>query len=206
MKVLIVDDHPIVISGFKALIEGIDGYQVIEASNAQAAEAAMERESFDIAVVDVNLPGVAGFELVKRMLTAKPATRIIMFSMNDDPMFVVQAMKQGAKGYVSKNDDPVAMLNAIRDVCAGGTAWPPNVVARLAQLIAADAAGPPSLTQREQDILRQLVKGKSLSEIGDSIGLSYKTVAMTCAALRTKLGARTQAELVAIAVERRLFG
>ena len=205
MKVLIVDDHPIVVSGFKALLEGEGNIEVLEASSAMAAEQILASNPADIAVVDINLPGISGFELVRRIIDRDPAAKTLMFSMNDDPVFVAQAMEAGAKGYVSKNDNPTIMLNAIRVVVDGGTAWPLGMLERIAHLNERSiAAASPALTARDQEILRLLTKGKSLSEIADLVGVSYKTIATACAALRGKLSARTQAELIAIAVERKL--
>jgi two-component system, NarL family, invasion response regulator UvrY len=205
MKVLIVDDHPIVVSGFKALLEGEGNIEVLEASSAVSAEQILAINPADIAVVDINLPGISGFELVRRMIERDPAAKTLMFSMNDDPVFVAQAMEAGAKGYVSKNDNPTIMLKAIRAVVDGGTAWPAGIIERIGHLSErSNAAALSALTARDQEILRLLTKGKSLSEIADLVGVSYKTIATTCAALRGKLNARTQAELIAIAVERRL--
>lgn len=206
MRVLIVDDHPIVVSGFKALLEGESSdrtMEVVEAHCAADAERVLATERVDLCVLDVNLPGVSGFTLARTILAGNPAARILMFSMNDDLVFVAQAMDAGAHGYVSKNDNPLRMLDAIRAVSAGQYAWPEGIAERLAHLNE-HLPAPLALTPREQEILRLLAKGKSLSEIADAVSVSYKTAAMTCAGLRTKLAARTQAELVAIAVERKL--
>ena len=205
VKVLIVDDHPIVVSGLKALLEHDGGFDVMEASSAASAEQQLAVEAADVAVVDINLPGLSGFELARRMLVADPGALILMFSMNDDPVFVAQAMDIGAKGYVSKNDNPAHMIKAIRAVAGGGTAWPPGIHERIAHLGERRGSSLQSpLSSRDQEILRLLAKGKSLSEIADLVGVSYKTVATTCAALRGKLNARTQTELIAIALERKL--
>jgi len=206
MKVLIVDDHPIVLSGFKALLDhnsSEPAMEVVDAQSAVEAEQVLATEAVDVCVVDINLPGISGFSLARKILAVNPAARIIMFSMNDEPMSVAQAMDVGAHGFVSKNDNPRRMLEAIEAVAAGQSAWPAGIAERIAHLDASQSA-PPLLTPREHDVLRLLATGKSLSEIGEAVSVSYKTAAMTCAGLRTKLSARTQAELVAIAVERKL--
>ena len=204
MKVLIVDDHPIVISGLKALLEQERGLEVIAAMSTEAAEAACAAGGVKVAVVDVNLQGLSGFELTRRLLAKDPSAAILMFSMNDDPVFVAEAMQVGAKGYVSKNDNPELMLKAIRAVSEGGTAWPPGASARLATLNETTGTAQAPLSPRDKEILRLLAKGKSLYEIADLVSVSYKTVATSCVAMRTRLGARTQGELVRIAVERKL--
>lgn len=200
MRILIVDDHPIVVSGFKALFEGDGTVEVLDASSAADAEDVLASRPADIAVIDINLPGTSGFELARRILARDADAKVLMFSMNDDPVFVAQAMEIGAKGYVSKNDNPINMLQAIQVVIDGGTAWPPGMAARVAHLNERSSL----LSSRDQEILRLLTKGKSLSEIAELVGVSYKTIATACAALRGKLNARTQAELIAISVERKL--
>ena len=205
VKILIVDDHPIVVSGFRALLEQAAGTQVMAAASAAAAEQMLETSAVVVAVVDINLPGLSGFELARRMIGRDPQARVLMFSMNDDPVFVAQAMDIGAKGFVSKNENPTLMLKAVQAVAAGGVSWPPGIAEKIAYLgQRGPLDGSPPLTARDSEILRLLAKGQSMSEIADLVGVSYKTVATTCAALRTKLSARTQTELVAIAVERKL--
>jgi two-component system, NarL family, invasion response regulator UvrY len=206
VKVLIVDDHPIVVSGFKALLEQDCTIEVSEAATAALAEAAVALTMPDLCVLDVNLPGLSGFELARRLLKRDAALPILMFSMNDDPVFVAQAMAIGARGYVSKNDDPGHMIKAIHTVMSGGTAWPHGSQEKINYLgsRASQGAAESLLTGREQEIIRQLAKGRSMAEIAEIVGVSYKTVATTCAALRAKLNARTQVELVRIAVERKL--
>lgn len=206
MKLLIVDDHPIVVSGVKALLETRGDIEVVEAGSAEAAEKIVAASPPDVAIVDVNLPGSSGFALSRRMLERNQDAKIVIFSMNDDPAFVAQAMELGAKGYLSKNDDPARMVEAIRTVAAGGTTWPArSVVGNGASAENADIpGGTPVVSAREHEILRLLAKGKSLSEIADVVGVSYKTVAQSCAQMRARFHARTQMELVRIAVERKL--
>ncbi|MDB5634770.1 MAG: putative two-component response regulator, luxR family, partial [Tardiphaga sp.] len=114
MRVLIVDDHPIVASGCRALLAGDPDIVILEASDAETGEAAFVAERPDICILDINLPGVSGFELARRILARNMAARIIMFSMNDDPVFAARAIEAGAKGYVSKSGDPADLVEAIR--------------------------------------------------------------------------------------------
>jgi two-component system, NarL family, invasion response regulator UvrY len=201
LKVLIVDDHPIVVSGFKSLLESEDDIVVCAATSPAEGEALFVSAAPDVAVIDINLPGQSGFVLAGRMLARDAMARIIMFSMNDDPVFVTQAKSIGARGFVSKNDNPMALLSAIRAVVAGGEAWSATQVHSPNTRAGTNTA---AISTRDHEVLRFLASGKSLSEIADLVGVSYKTVANTCVVLRSKLGARTQSELVRIAVERRL--
>ena len=204
MKVLIVDDHPIILSGCRALLAQADDMEMIEARDAGSAQEVHAAQHPDVVVIDINLPDISGFELARRLVSRDPSARILMFSMNDDSMFAAQAIECGARGYFSKSDDPQEFLDAIRAVYRGGHSLAPEMAQKIAFLrVGASEAGTP-LTQREREVLRLLAKGKSMSEIAALINVSYKTVAMTCAALRTKFSARTPMQLIRIAVEQKI--
>jgi DNA-binding NarL/FixJ family response regulator len=202
MRILIVDDHPIVASGCRAVLADEGEVAILEASDAEGGERVFAAESPDICVIDINLPTVSGFELARRILDRAPDARIIMFSMNDDPAFAARAIEIGAKGYVSKTGDPNDLVEAIRAVGQGNT-YLPSAIAR------SIAFAGPALTQsplaklnaREMEILRLLSAGKSLSEIAWLVQSSYKTVANTSSIMRQKLGVRTSVELVRLAIE-----
>jgi two-component system invasion response regulator UvrY len=202
MRVLIVDDHRIVASGCRALFADDPEIVMLEACDAESGERVFVDDQPDICVLDINLPTVSGFELARRILARDASSRIIMFSMNDDPIFAARAIEVGAKGYVSKTGDPYDLVEAIREVGKGGTYLPPAIARSIA------FAGPSltqsplaKLTSREMEILRLLSAGKSLSEIAWLVHSSYKTVANTSSIIRQKLGVRTSAELVRLAIE-----
>ncbi|PWB79980.1 MAG: DNA-binding response regulator [Methylocystaceae bacterium] len=205
MRVLIVDDHPIIVSGCTAMLAGEADIEVFDAGDAAAGLAAFVERRPDVAVIDINLPGASGFELTRRILRHDGAARIVVFSMNDDPIFAARAIEAGARGYVTKNDDPFLLLKAVREVAAGGVFLMPKIANRLAFGKTQATANPLSgLNARELEILRMLGKGLSMSEIADSVQVSYKTIANTCSLLKRKLGARTPMDLVRIAIEQRL--
>jgi two-component system invasion response regulator UvrY len=205
MRVLIVDDHPIVASGCRALFAGNPEIVILEASDAESGERSFVAEQPDVCVLDINLPTVSGFELARRILARVASARIIMFSMNDDPIFAARAIEVGAKGYVSKAGDPCDLVEAIREVSKGGTYLPPAIAQSIAFAGPALAQNPLSkLTSREIEILRLLSAGKSLSEIAWLVHSSYKTIANTSSIMRQKLGVRTSAELVRLAIENSL--
>jgi two-component system, NarL family, invasion response regulator UvrY len=202
MRVLIVDDHPIVASGCRAVLAGEPEIVLLEASDAESGERVFVDEHPDISVIDINLPTVSGFELARRILARVPSARIIMFSMNDDPVFAARAIEVGAKGYVSKTGDPLDLVEAIRQVGKGETYLPPAMARSIAFAGPAFAQSPLSkLTSREMEILRLLGAGKSLSEIAWLVHSSYKTVANTSSIMRQKLGVRSSVELVRLAIE-----
>jgi two-component system invasion response regulator UvrY len=201
MRVLIVDDHPIVASGCRAVLSGEAEIVLLEAADAEGGERAFIAERPDICVIDINLPTVSGFELARRILARQPSARIIMFSMNDDPVFAARAIEVGAKGYVSKSGDPNDLVEAIRQVGRGDTYLPPAIARSIAFAGPAAAQGPlAKLTSREMEIVRLLSAGKTLSEIAWLVHSSYKTVANTSSIIRQKLGVRTSGELVRLAI------
>jgi two-component system invasion response regulator UvrY len=202
MRVLIVDDHRIVASGCRALFTDNPEIDILEASDAESGERVFGERNPDICVLDINLPTVSGFELARRLLVRDASARIIMFSMNDDPVFAARAIEVGAKGYVSKAGDPQDLVEAIHEVAKGGVYLPPAMARSIAFARPSFARSPLSkLTAREMEILRLLSVGKSLSEIAWLVHSSYKTVANTSSIMRHKLGVRTSAELVRFAIE-----
>jgi two-component system invasion response regulator UvrY len=205
MRILIVDDHPIVGSGCRALFSGDPDIVILQAMDAEAGERMFASEHPDICVVDINLPGVSGFELARRILTIDATARLIMFSMNDDPVFAARAIDAGAKGFVSKSGEPNDLLEAIREVGKGGVFLPADIAKSLAFSGPEFGQNPlAKLTAREVEILRLLSAGKSLSEIAWLIRASYKTIANTCSLMRQKLGVRSSAELVRLGMESKL--
>src|SRR3954449_4085755 len=205
MRVLIVDDHLIVASGCRALFAEDSDVDILEASDAESGERAFIDEQPDVCVLDINLPTVSGFELARRILARDASARIIMFSMNDDPVFAARAIEIGAKGYVSKTGDPDDLVEAIREVGKGEVYLPAAIARSIAFAGPAFAQSPLSkLNAREMEILRLLSAGKSLSEIAWLVHSSYKTVANTSSIMRQKLGVRTSAELVRLAIENRV--
>lgn len=205
MRILIVDDHRIVASGCRALFADDPEIAILDASDAESGERIYREEHPDICVLDINLPTVSGFELARRILEHDASSRIIMFSMNDDPIFAARAIEIGAKGYVSKSGDPYDLVEAIREVGKGGTYLPAAIAQRIAFAGPALTQSPlAKLTSREIEILRLLSAGKSLSEIAWMVHSSYKTIANTSSIMRQKLGLRTSAELVRFAIENNL--
>ncbi len=199
MRVLIVDDHPIVVSGCKALASGHPDIEIFDAADGESGFEAYVARAPDVAVIDINLPGHSGLELTRRILLRDPSARIVVFSMNDDPAFVSRAITAGAKGFIAKNDDPGLFVEALRQVAAGGVYLP----ADLARKLAFERSDNPlaNLTTRELEIVRLLANGETMNGIADALGISYKTVANNCTALKSKLGAKNSMDLMRAALE-----
>ena len=201
-KVLIVDDHPVVLSGCRSLFAGDPSIRIEEAADAKSGHRAFVQKKPDVTVIDINLPDVSGFELMRRIRKDNPEARIIMFSMNDDPAFVVRAVEMGAQGYVSKGDDPRVLVKAVRKVAAGDNFISPQLAEAVTFSAAAIKASPATqMSARELEILRLLARGDKIVEVAEVLGISYKTVANTTSLLKQKLGAKSHSDLIRIAVE-----
>jgi len=201
-RVLIVDDHPVVVSGCRALFAADASVKIDQADDAKSGHRAFLTRKPDVTVIDINLPDVSGFELMRRIRKDDPDAKIIMFSMNDDPAFVVRAVELGAQGYVSKADDPRTLVKAVRKVAAGDNFISPQLAEAVTFSAASIKANPASqVSARELEILRLLGRGDKIVEVADALGISYKTVANTTSLLKQKLGAKNHSDLIRIAVE-----
>jgi len=205
MRVLIVDDHPMVIEGCRGMLSGQKDIEVAEAHNADEALEKFAATAPDVVVLDINLPGISGFELLRLLLRRNANVKIIVFTMNDDPVFAARAIERGARGYLAKSEDPKAFVKAIRSVGAGERYLSSNLALKLAFADQAQAKSPlDALSSREIEILRNLASGKDMAEIAHILKISYKTVANNCVLLKRKLGARSKADLLRIAVENKI--
>ena len=205
MKILIVDDHPIVRAGLKRLLAGEANVETREAENGRDALATFRAFKPDIVILDLNLPGAGGLEIIRRLKLEEPGVRIIILSMHDEALYAARALQAGAAGYVSKNADPTQILEAIARVSEGGTFVGHELAQELAVLNLRAPANPlADLSRRDLEILRLLGEGRSMQQIADALGVSYKTVANNCGQIRDKLGVRRTADLIRIAVQNRI--
>jgi two-component system, NarL family, invasion response regulator UvrY len=205
LRVLIIDDHPIVVSGCKALLGAETAIEVVDAADGKSGYSAYFSYRPDVAVIDLNLPGVSGIELCRRILQRDPQARLLIFSMNEDPFFAARAIEAGAKGYVAKSDDPLLFIGAVRQVAGGGVYLHPEMARDVAFNRAGSNAGPlGALNARELEILRLFASGNNVTRIADILNVSYKTAANNCTLLKQKLGVRGAAELMRIAVDANL--
>ena len=201
MRVLIVDDHPIIVSGCRALLEGEADIEIVEAQDGGSGFAAFFNQKPDVAVIDINLPGYSGLELLRRIIEREPEARLVIFSMNDDPTVAARAIEAGAKGYIAKNDDPALFAGAIKTVASGGRYLHPDMARRIAFLrVDPNPDAVSGLSARELEILRLLAAGRTMAEIADLLNVSYKTIANNCTQLKQKLGARSSMDLMRIAM------
>lgn len=205
MRVLIIDDHPMVIEGCRGMLSLQPDIEVLEAHDADEALHLHATGRPDVVVLDINLPGISGFELLRQLLKRNSEARIIVFTMNDDPVFAAKAIEQGARAYIGKNEDPKIFMKAIRAVASGDRYLSNGLALKLAFADPRSGKSPLDvLNGREIEILRNLAEGKDMTEIAHILKVSYKTVANNCLLLKRKLGARSKADLLRIAVESKI--
>lgn len=200
MRLLIVDDHPVVVTGCRAIFAGRPDIETFDVRTGGEGVEAFFALPADIGLIDVNLPDISGFETIRRILARAPDARLAAFSMNADPAVAARALAAGARAYLTKSDPPEPYLEAVDVLMAGGGYLTPDMAREIAFL---DARAPGSLSERESKIFSRLAQGRSLADIAGDLGVSYKTIAANCVTLKTKLGARTTQDLVRLAVEAR---
>jgi two-component system invasion response regulator UvrY len=207
MKILVVDDHAIVRAGLRRLLVPEIAESVVEAASSREAVKLFKEHRPALVILDLNLPGAGGLETLRRFRAEAPSVPVLVFSMHADAIFARRALEAGAAGYVTKNAPPDEIGTAVRTLASGGRHVEAAIDHQVDRLGNA-AAGDPlrALSRRDLEILRQLGDGKSLMQIADALGLSYKTVANTCGQMKTKLGVARSAELIRLAVETGLVG
>lgn len=202
MKILIVDDHAMIRAGLKQLCADT-GANVLEADSGVAALALQKSERPQSTVLDLNMPGPSGLELLRRLLEVDSTARILVFSMHGEPIYAAKALQLGAKGYLSKNASPAELRTALSRVLAGST-YVESEIAQ--QLVALPGEQRQQLSERDLEILRLLGEGHSFTEIAANLGLSYKTVANAATAIKSKLGVARTADLIKLSVEMAVIG
>jgi DNA-binding NarL/FixJ family response regulator len=197
VTVLLVDDHAVVREGYRRLLERHGDIAVIgEAADAATAHALFCRLNPQIVVMDITLPGTSGIEAMRRMLTDKPGTRVLIFSMHEDAIFAKRALQAGAFGYVTKASAPTVLVEAVHSVAGGRKYLSAEIAHKLAlRDFAVDESAADGLSAREFEVLRQLVQGKSVREIAQAMGLNPKTISNHQSAIKQKLGADTAIQL-----------
>ncbi len=201
ISVLLVDDHAVVREGYRRLLERRGSIAVVgEAGTAEQAFAGFLALRPRIVVMDITLPGGSGIEVMRRMLSHDPQSRVLIFSMHEDVIFARRALQAGARGYLPKSSAPSELIEAVHTVAAGQRHLSPAMAQRLA--LGAVAPGAPdadALTGRELQILRLLTRGRSVRQIAVDLGLTPKTVANQQSLIKQKLGAGNALQLLRMA-------
>jgi two-component system, NarL family, response regulator NreC len=208
IRVLIVDDHAVVRSGLRLLLDAEEDLEVVgEAGNLQDAVFRTRSLEPDVILMDMVMPGTSGIEVTPAVLKEHPDARVLVLSMQDDPSYVREAFAAGARGYVLKEAADEDVVGAIREVAGGGRYVHPALGARLVAAEAEERARAEAdpLSDREREVLRLLALGHTNQEIAKSLFLSVRTVETHRAHIMQKLRLSTRAELVQYAMEQGLL-
>ena len=207
VRVVLVDDHAVVREGYRRLLERTEDISVIAevASGEEAYRIVCDLQP-DVTVMDINLPGMGGIEVVRRLIARLPEVKILMFSMHEATVFSSRALQAGARGYVTKSAAPEVLVEAVRLVAQGKLYISHEMAQELAVQMLPGRENPiDALSAREFEVFRLLVAGHSLLEISKILCLSYKTVANYQSNIKHKLDVSNTAQVVRIALNHGLI-
>jgi two-component system, NarL family, invasion response regulator UvrY len=204
---MLVDDHAVVREGYRSFLQKQQGLQVVaEASDGAEAYRLFKAAKPDLVIMDVTMPGIGGIEAIRRIRQWDREARILVFTMHENAGFAVQAIRAGARGYVTKSSPPDVLVQAVRDVLAGRMAVSPDMSHELALgRLAGEIVGADVLTAREFEVLQMLLAERRADEIAEALHLSPKTVANLHSIIKDKLGVGSDIELVRLALRQGLL-
>ena len=195
IKVLLVDDHAVVRAGYKRYLELDTQIEVVgEAENGEQAYALLSELTADVIVMDLSMPGRGGLETIRHILQRYPEQRILVFTMHENAALAAQALRAGAKGYLTKSVSPDLIVDAIHQIMQGGQPIDADLAAAIKQS-ELESAPHLQLAPREFEIFRLLANGQSVDEIGQRLHIGLKTVSNYQTTIRQKLGVTTAIEL-----------
>lgn len=211
-QILLADDHQVIIDGLKALLSGEPDMEVIgqATDGLQVLPKVLELKP-EIVVLDLMMPGLGGLEVARQLRERAPATRVIILSMHSNDAYVVEALRNGAAGYVLKTAEARALVDAIRAVRGGGRYLSPPLSEDKLARWESDAKAAPfdpydTLSTREREVLQLAAEGLTSAAIGERLAIGKRTVETHRANLQRKLGVKTQADLVRFAVRKGIVG
>jgi len=207
IRILVADDHQLVRDGLRQLLGSAPGIEVAaDAANGDQVLALVKGADFDIALLDMSMPGLSGINLIKRLKLEKPALRILVLSMHGEHQYAARVLKSGASGYLTKDSATEQLIGAIRKIAAGGIYVTDAAASSLIEN-ASDSNLPPhqQLSDREFEIFRLLAAGRGPTEIADQLRLSVKTVSTHKTRILQKLNLDNSASLVRYAMQHDLL-
>ncbi len=204
MRVLIVDDHAILRRGLRALLsDAFHDAAFGEASNAEEALEQLGKKGWDVALLDITLPGKSGLDLLKELKAARPKLPVLVLSVHPEDQFALRVLKAGAQGYMTKESAPEELVNAIRKILAGGQYVSTTLAEKLALSVRKDSTRTPheTLSDREYDVMCRIASGRTVTEIAGDLSLSVKTISTYRARILEKLGVKNSAEITRYAIQ-----
>jgi len=209
MRILIVDDHAVVRAGVRQILaDAFPDAAFGEAADGRQAVASALDKAWNLAIVDVAMPGRSGVDVLKDLKALRPKLPVLVFSMYPEEQYAVRALRAGAAGYLTKGNLSDELVAAVRKALAGGRYVSAELAERLASELGAPAKGPPhkALSDRELEVLRRIGAGKAVKQIAAELSLSASTVSTYRKRLLGKMRLRTTTELIRYAVEHKLLG
>ena len=206
IRVLLADDHAILRAGLKEILAETGDIAVAgEATNGQEVLSLIRGNDFDLAVLDMSMPGLSGIELIKRLKLEKPRLRLLVLSMHAEQQYALRALKAGAAGYLTKDSASAQLAGVIRKIAAGGVHISETAAAQLVgAATGANALPHARLSNREFEVFRLLVAGDGPTEIAERLHLSVKTVSTHKTRILEKMAMESTADLVRYAIENKL--
>jgi DNA-binding NarL/FixJ family response regulator len=202
-RILIADDHPIVRRGLKQILaEEPDFSHVGEAQCAREIHQLLRESTWDVLILDINLPDQSGLEVLKEVHDSKPNLPVLILSMHPEDQFAVRVLKSGASGYLTKDSAPDELIKAVRKILSGGRYISSTLAEQLAVSLSRGSSETPheNLTDREFQVLVMIASGKTVSEIAEHLDLSVKTISTDRTRILEKMNLKTNAELTSYAV------
>ncbi|RKP47127.1 response regulator transcription factor [Pararobbsia silviterrae] len=202
VKLIIVDDHAIVRRGLRRICETDPNLTVsAEASSGAEALAWLGAHAVDVVLLDLTMPGMQGMDLIKHLVSVRPAPRILVLSMHAEAEVAARALRVGAHGYLTKDADPDVLITAVHKVASGGKFIDPMLAEALVfAKLGSETPTMSALTDREFEVFRLLASGASVTEIAERFSLSAKTISTHKTRLMQKLGLRSNADIVRLAM------
>jgi len=207
IRVIIVDDHPVVRRGLKQIITAERDMQVVsEAENAREAIHVIQQTPCDAVVLDITLPDASGLEVLNQLKRERPTLPVLIMSIHEEELYALRVFKAGASGYLMKGSVPEELIKAIRKIATGGKYISPSLAERLASKLASPETSSlhGKLSDREFQIMCLIASGKSLKEIGNTLCISGKTVSSYRVRILQKMNMKTNADLTRYALEHHL--
>lgn len=207
MKILLADDHEVVRRGLKQMLsEEFGAIDYGEAGSAAETLSRLHERTWDLLVLDINMPGRSGLDVLAELKQRQPGLRILVLSMAPEEEYAIRALKKGASGYLSKQSVATELIDAVRKILKGGLYITPTVAVQLAAGLGNHSPEEPheQLSDRELQVMRMIAMGKSIKEIAAELSLSDKTVFTYRDRLRAKLGLKGDVELARYALQHHL--
>lgn len=203
VRIAIADDHAVVRSGLRLLLEAEEDFVVVaEAGDVEGAAHCCERDRPDVLLLDLTMPGDSSLAAIPELVERFPRVAVAILTMEEQPAFAREALRRGARGYVLKESAGDELVRAVRTVARGSTYLTPSLAAQLALDDVAAGGAADELTPREAEILRLIALGHTNGEVAEQLFLSVRTVESHRASLQQKLDCHSRAELVRYALER----